>query len=317
MDSMSRAGNSATRVLVAYVALALTWGSSFFFIKIAVAGLTPQQLVLGRLVLGAVTLNLILLLTGRRWPRDPRLIGHLAVVAFLLCVLPLLLFAWAGRHIPSGLSSIYNATTPLMTMAIGLALLPAERLTALRSLGILIGAVGIVVVLAPWALLADLGELSGTGLPQLACLVGTASYGLAFTHLRKHVSGRHQHDAATIAAVQVALAAAMMLLVAPFTAVTPVSLTTPIVLSVVVLGVLASGIAYIWNTFIVEHWGATPASTVTYVSPLVGVALGIAVLGEDITWNQPVGALVVVFGILLSQGLLSRRAEHAEQLARK
>lgn len=303
------AGSRGFGVLVAYLVLALTWGSSFFFIKISLAGLSPQQLVLGRLVLGAITLNVILLLTRKRWPKDRALIGHLAVVAFLLCVLPLLLFAWAGQYIPSGLSSIYNATTPLMTMVIGLALLPAERLGPLRSFGIVVGAAGILVVLAPWRLFGQLNELSGTALPQLACLLGTASYGLAFTHMRRYVSGKHRYDAATIASVQVTLAAVMMLLTAPFFAFEPVELNTTIVLAVTVLGVLASGVAYIWNTIIVERWGATPASTVTYISPLVGVVLGIVVLGEHLFWNQPVGALVVVLGILLSQGIIGPKKE--------
>ncbi|MET9695249.1 DMT family transporter [Streptomyces sp. NPDC006514] len=291
-------------MLIAYLALSLTWGSSFFFIKISVEGMSPGQLVLGRLVLGALTLNLILLVTGRRWPAEPRLIGHLAVVAFLLCVLPLLLFAWAGQSIPSGLSSIYNATTPLMTMVIGLAMIPQERMNAMRSSGVVVGALGITVVLAPWDLVGSLSELSGTGPAQFACLVGTASYGLAFTYLRRNVSGRHNHDAVAIAAVQVALAAGMMLVVSPLFVASPTQLRPRTILSVLVLGILASGIAYIWNTFIVERWGATLASTVTYISPLVGILLGILVLGEHITWNQPTGALIVVLGILLSQGVI-------------
>ena len=102
------AGSRGFGVLVAYLVLALTWGSSFFFIKISLAGLPPQQLVLGRLVLGAITLNVILLLTRKRWPKDRALIGHLAVVAFLLCVLPLLLFAWVSTSRPACRAS----TTP-------------------------------------------------------------------------------------------------------------------------------------------------------------------------------------------------------------
>ncbi|WP_433527942.1 DMT family transporter [Micromonospora sp. CA-263727] len=286
--------------LFAYLALSLTWGSSFFFIKISIAGLSPQQLVLGRLVLGAATLNLILLVTRRAWPREWGLIKHLGIVGFLLCVLPLLLFAWAANYIPSGLSSIYNATTPLMTMVIGLALLPEERLSGLRASGIVLGGIGIVMVLGPWHLV----ESFTTGPAQLACLLGTASYGLAFTHLRRYVTGKYRYDAVTVATVLVTLSAAMMVVVAPFVATGEVHVTGNILLSVLCLGVLASGIAYIWNTRIVQDWGATPASTVTYVSPLVGVALGIVVLDETLSWNQPVGALIVVLGILLSQGVI-------------
>lgn len=289
-----------------FVALALTWGSSFLFIKISLDDLAPAQIVLFRLVLGAITLNAILLVTKRHWPREWKLIGHLAVVGFLLCVLPLLLFAWAGEFIPSGLSSIYNATTPLMTMVIALGVIPNEKLSTIRGLGILLGAVGILIVLGPWNLTDSASVLVGTGWAQAACLVGTASYGLAFAYMRRFVV-RHGYDAPTIAAVQVTLAAVMMVIPAPLILATPMHWHGSTVAAICVLGILGSGIAYIWNTTIVNDWGATPASTVTYLSPLVGVVLGLIVLDETLTWNQPVGAVITIIGILVSQGIIHHR----------
>ena len=64
---------------------------------------------------------------------------------------------------------------------------------------------------------------------------------------------------------------------------------------------LGTGIAYIWNQTIVRAWGPTRASTVTYITPVVGVTLGVIVLGEHLSWNEPVGALIVFVGILLAQ----------------
>lgn len=287
-----------------FVLLSCTWGASFLFIKLALAGVTPGAIVLFRLVLGATTLLLLSAVTRRPLPREPKLIGHLAIVAFFLCVLPLLLFAWAGQYIPSGLSAIYNATTPLMTMAISALVIPRERLGRVRTLGIGLGVVGVVIVLGPWQLLANTSSLHGTGIAQLACLLGTASYGFAFAWMRRFVTGRHRYDAPTIATTQVGLAALMMLAPAPFLLTQPVRLDPVIVCSLAALGILGSGIAYIWNTSIVTAWGATPAATVTYVSPLVGVALGLLVLGERLTWNEPVGGVVTILGILISQGVL-------------
>jgi drug/metabolite transporter (DMT)-like permease len=76
----------------------------------------------------------------------------------------------------------------------------------------------------------------------------------------------------------------------------------------VLLGCLGTGIAYVWNQNTVRAWGPTRASTVTYITPVVGVILGILILGETITWNEPIGALVVFLGILLAQDRLRRRA---------
>ncbi len=73
------------------------------------------------------------------------------------------------------------------------------------------------------------------------------------------------------------------------------------------LGTLGTGLAYVWLTNIVSGWGATNAATVTYLTPLVGVVLGVVLLGETVAWNQPAGALVVVLGIAISQDLLTRR----------
>lgn len=299
--------NGVTRrlVLVWFALLSCTWGSSFLFIKFALVGMSPAAVVLFRLVLGAVTLLIIALLRRRRLPKEWRLIGHLAVVAFFLCVLPLLLFAWAGESIPSGLSAIYNATTPLMTMAISLGVIPNERLGATRGTGVIVGAVGILVVLGPWQFFAGAESFADALLPQLACLLGTASYGLAFAWMRRFVTGKHSYDAPTIAATQVGLAALMMLLPAPMILAQPVTIDPLILVAVLVLGVLGSGIAYIWNTVIINAWGATPASTVTYLSPLVGVVLGVSILGETLTWHEPVGGVITILGILITQRVIS------------
>lgn len=83
-----------------------------------------------------------------------------------------------------------------------------------------------------------------------------------------------------------------------------------VVASVLVLGAVGTGLAYVWNTNIVSGWGATNASTVTYLTPLAGVLLGIVVLHESVSWNEPVGAVIVVLGIAISQdrlGLLTHR----------
>ncbi len=295
-----------------FAALALVWGASFLFIRIALDGLSPVQVVLGRLTCGALVLAAVMVGTGRRWPRGVEVWGHLTVIAVLLCVAPFLLFAWAGQHIDSGLSSIYNATTPLTTLLVSLAVLPDERLTRMRTYGVLVAALGVVVVASPWLTLADHDEGSGwvSLVAQVACLGATTCYGLAFVYSRRFLRG-HPYDATTIAASQIGVAALLTAALTPFAGATPVRLTVPVVVSVVVLGAVGTGVAYIWSTRIIQAWGATLASTVTYLTPLVGVTLGILVLDESLHWNEPVGAVLVVLGILTSQGRLRRRRRGA------
>lgn len=288
-------------ILLQFLLLALTWGASFLFVAIALEGLSPAQVVLGRLVTGAVALAVICLIGRHRLPPFGRVWAHLLVVSLLLCVIPFLLFAWAQQDISSGLASIYNATTPLMTMLVSLLALREERPTRDRTTGIAVGFLGVLIVLGPWN-----GLGGGTALAQLACLGATASYGAAFVYLRRFVSPLGL-SAIPVATVQVGLGAVVMLALAPAIAIAPVSLSVPVVLAVLALGALGTGLAYVWNTNIVGAWGATNASTVTYLTPVVGVVLGVIVLSERISWNEPVGAAIVIVGIAITQGRMRRR----------
>jgi drug/metabolite transporter (DMT)-like permease len=282
-------------VVVQFLALALAWGAGFLFMKVGLEGLSPAQVVLGRLVAGAVVLGAIATVRGERPPRELVVWAHLAVVAVLLCVAPFLLFAWAMQHVSSGLASIYNATTPLMTMLVAVVALPEERPTRSRLAGLLTGFTGVLVVLAPWR-----GAGGGDGLAQAACLLATASYGIAFVYLRRFVAPRRL-PVVTVASVQVGIAAVIMLLLAPVIAFDQVHVTPRVAASVLALGVFGSGLAYVWNTNVITAWGATNASTVTYLVPVVSVALGAFVLAEHLTWNEPVGAVLVAAGFAISQ----------------
>ncbi|WP_138444412.1 DMT family transporter [Sinomonas susongensis] len=286
----------------AYVALALIWGSSFLLIKESLIGLAPGQVAVGRIVLGAITLRTIMVITDRHWPREPRFWGHMTVVGLLLCVVPFSLFAWAGESLPSGLSAILNAATPLMTAVATAAVVPTERMRPRQGAGIAIGGLGVVLVVGPWSLAGDPALLASVP-AEFACLGATACYGLGFAYLRRFVVGRYTYDSVTVSTVQLTMAAAVAVAAAPFLAAPFASQPTPAPLALAalaLLGVFGTGIAYIWNTAIVTHWGAVTASTVTYLTPLVGVSLGVAVLGEGLSWNQPLGCLVVIAGVVLS-----------------
>ncbi|TQL03542.1 DMT family transporter [Cellulomonas sp. SLBN-39] len=290
---------SERRTWAYFLAAALVWGASFLFMKVGLEGLSPTQVATARVVLGALALGVVMAVQRRAWPRDRRTWGHLAVLGVVLCVLPFLAFSWAGQHLASGLSSILNATTPLMTaLAAGL-LLPTERLAARQRLGLLVGGVGVVVIVGPWTYLGE-GALAAPLPAVLACLGATACYGVGLTYLRRFV-GPLGLPAETIAAGQVAVAAVVMLLAAPVVARGPVDLDWAVVGSMVALGALGTGAAYVWNTRVVQAWGAQRASTVTYLTPVVGVVLGMLVLGERLHWYEPVGGVLVVLGILVAQ----------------
>lgn len=295
--------------IVTYAALALVWGSSFLLMKLGLVGLSPGQVALGRLSLGALTLVTIMRLTKRRWPRDRRVWAHMFIIGATLCAIPFTLFAWAETLVPSTVASIANATTPIMTLLLTPLLFPADRLTRRQMAGLVTGIVGVAILVGPWRFIADGGGVSLPGLT--ACLAATLCYGFGGLYMRKFLS-QTGLDAITAAAMQLVTATAIALVASPFISLQPVQLTPSVVAAMLALGVLGSGVAYIWYTGIIGAWGAARASTVTYLTPLVGVTLGVLVLGESVHWNEPIGGAIIVLGVLASQGLFDRRSREAK-----
>lgn len=280
----------------------LVWGASFLFMKVALEGLSPAQVAWSRTLLGALSLGIIVLIRRETLSRSIRVWGHLLVLGTTFCVVPFLLFAWAQQHVSSGLASIFNATTPIMTAIMAWLVFRVERLTSAQVLGILVGILGVVVIIAPWQGV----DMAGSLVAELAILGATASYGFSFAYMRRFASSTGL-SALSFTFGYIGMAAAVFAVLTPFLALTPVRLDAPVLGSILTLGCIGTGIAYVWNQNALRAWGPTRASTVTYITPVVGVVLGVLVLGETISWNEPVGALVVFLGILLAQGRLRRR----------
>jgi drug/metabolite transporter (DMT)-like permease len=270
--------NSMSRVDVTRLgALALIWGASFLFIKVAVEGMTDLQVVLIRTWLGAAALLTLVLLRRLPVPQGIRLWGHLLVIGGIGNALPFFLFAWAENgRISSGLAGIYNGTTPLFTMVLAMAFLSAEPATLARGIGLLVGFAGVVVVLAPWQ-----GSEGSSLAGQVACLAAAASYGVALVWNRRFLPS-FGYPPYSLALGQVAAAGLV---------------TTVISL----LGVFGTGIAFFLLYALMDRIGATRASMVTYLVPLVAVALGVLVLGESVSWHHFVGGAVVLLGIMIAE----------------
>jgi drug/metabolite transporter (DMT)-like permease len=281
--------------------LSAIWGASFLFIKVALADVPALDIAFIRIALGAITLVTILAVRRERLPRDPAAWTRLFVAALLFNSVPYSLIAFGETRISSVLAGLWNATTPLMTLVAITALLPGERPTRARTIGILLGFAGVVVVLGPWEHLGG-GALAG----DLAMLGASACYGLGFTYARRHLASRPESSLA-LSTAQLLCATAQLALVAPVVAGAPASVSTDSALSLVGLGVAGTGIAYVLNYHMIRTVGPAIASTVTYVIPLFATVLGVAVLGERLLWHEPVGATVVLLGVWISSGRAGRR----------
>lgn len=276
-------------------ALALLWGSNFLLIAVALDAFVPTQIMAARLVLGAVALLAILLLGGQRLPSGLGVWKHLLFAAVVGNVVPYYLFAWAEQTVTSSLAGVLNATTPLFTLAIAVASRQEARVTIDRVAGLAIGFLGVVVIMAPWQEGA-LGTVAG----QIGVLAASACYGVVFVYQRRFLTGRGTPPLA-LATGQMVAASVVVVLATPLIVAAPVTWDPLPVLSLVVLGVLGTGLAYAINFRLIQDEGATNASTVTYLLPVVAVVLGALFLAEQITVNVVAGTAVVFVGIALAQ----------------
>lgn len=290
---------------VRLVLLAAIWGSSFLFIKVGLRAFVPLHVALGRMLFGTAVLLAFLALRREPLPRGRRVWGHLLFAGLFGNALPFFLFAWGETKVSSVLAGIWNGTTPLLTMIVAFSILPDERPDRDKVVGLTVGFTGVLLIVGPWQ-----GVGGGALLGNLACLAAAACYGVSFPYMRKYLAGREESPLA-LAGGQLLCGTIQLAAVVAFFTGAPGPYPLRPVVSVVVLGVVGTGIAYVINYGIIRDAGATAASTVTYLLPIFATVVGTVFLGEQLTWNQPAGAAVVLAGVAISQGRLplSRQRE--------
>ena len=289
--------------LPAYIALGVVWGCSFIFIKLGLEFLTPFGVAFVRCALGAITLLIVVKIKKIKLPSDKSTWRKLWILAMLLNVIPGILFAYAEVHVTSVLAGIINATTPLATLIVMLIAFREERLKVEQIIGIIIGAIGVMVVLGIWQ---GVGENQLTGV--IALLIAVTCYGISFPYTVRNIIpiGLKPEAAAT---TQLVMAAITLLPFYLFDGISQDNYRPATFFAMLALGILGSGIAYIWNFSIIAAAGSSIASSVTYLTPVVAIIVGWVFLGEALSWYEPVGALLVIIGAATSQGRFNRKAQ--------
>ncbi|MFJ8078836.1 DMT family transporter [Streptomyces sp. NPDC096176] len=281
---------------IRFAALSTVWGFSFLLIKVGTEAYAPFQVTFGRLLFGTAVLAVAMAVRRERLPRGLRTWGHLTVAAFFLNALPFSLFAYAELTIPSTLAGICNATSPLWGMALSLVALSEDRPTRRRVAGLGLGFLGVLTVLGAWQGFSGL-DFGGTAMALLASL----SYPIGWIYVRRTLAGTGS-STLSLTSAQLGLATVQLAAVTPlFTTLPPAFPLVPL-LAVVALGTLGTGLALLIQYGLVVEVGPTTAQMVTYFIPVIATAAGVAVLGEHLAWNTPVGALIVLAGAALTQG---------------
>ncbi|MFI2202736.1 EamA family transporter [Streptomyces sp. NPDC020192] len=291
--------------MVRVTVLALLWGSGYLWTGLALRhGLSPLHITVLRAALGAAVLLVLARAARQRLPRGAGLWRRLVVAALLCNTLPFFLAAQGVRTVSTGLAGVLNATTPLWSLLLGLALGTERDRNPLRFAGLLLGFAGVLLIFSPWSAgdsTAGGGAAFGRGV--LALLGAAVSYAVAFAYM-----GRVLTDTGTgplaVSAAQLTAATGLAVLALPAggTASSGTGWTDPVALvAVAVLGVFCTGFTFHLNYRLIALEGPTAAATVGYLLPVVSTALGALVLHEPLGARTVAGMAVVLTGVHLTR----------------
>jgi drug/metabolite transporter (DMT)-like permease len=274
--------------------LGAIWGASFLFMRVATRHFGPFSLVEVRLLLGALVL--MPLLWRERAQFNLRLWLRLAGIGVLNSAIPFTLFAWGAERAPAGVGAIANATTVMFTALVAL-IFYAEPINTRRTIGLIAGFVGVVVLAT--------GKMGGVSVWP-AALAGTFAalmYGIGANMIRRYLVGL---PAGAVAAATLFCAAA---LISPFAIATwpadPIPAKSWV--CAVLLGVMCTGFAYLVYYRLIHRIGAPRAATVTYLVPLFGVLWAWLALDEPLTPTMAVAGILILGGVALNQQWGSRK----------
>ena len=282
------------------IGLSLLWSATFFFVEIGLREIGPFWLVTGRVAFGAATLWALVFALGVPRPKSAADWRDLLIMGLLNNAIPFTLIFWGQVYISAGLASILNATTPIFGVIVAHLFLADERASVLKTIGVLFGLGGVIVLIGPEALDGLTGSLWG----QLAVVGAAVSYAFA------GVFGRRLSRLAPMmsAAGMLTMSTLLMIPVAWTVEGAPsLSLGWETWAAILVLGVAGSGMAYILYFRILERAGATNLLLVTLLIPPGAILLGVLFLDESLTLSALAGMALIFAGLAFVDGRLFRR----------
>jgi drug/metabolite transporter (DMT)-like permease len=289
------------------LALGTIWGSSYLFIAVLVDEVSPLPLISVRFALGASVLALALFARGGRLPGWRVIWPHLFVMSLLGNVIPFALIAWSQQHTASALAAVLNATIPLFTLIFAALVFRSDRITGAQLGGISLGFAGVALLTGSSVL--DIG--STNGLAELALVGASLCYGFAFAYARRFVRG----DPLQNVTAQLLIG---FVLVTPFALrfgwIHPENLGGLEIAAWIALSAAGTGLAYVFYYALIRDIGATRASLVTYIIPVVGVVLGWLLLDEYLGVEGLAGMFLIVLGIAVSYGVHRRLLPRRDDL---
>jgi len=297
--------------LFSFILLGIIWGSSFLFIEEMLKALPPVGVAFWRTALGAITVWIFVFARNISLPKNLKQVVLIWISGLFMSAIPAVLFSIAQQHVSSSLASIMNAATPIFTVIMILIAFRQEKPKPYVLIGLFVGLVGVGTVLAVWQ---GFGSNDPVGVIML--LAAVTCYGIGTPFIRNFVEPMKLPTESAVA-TQIGTSALSLLPIYAlgplfgtpiFTVSSSTAFTWQFIGSSLALGVLGTGLAYILFYDIIARAGSAIAASVTYITPLIGVLLGVLVLGETVSWHEPVGGAIVLLGAAIAQNRIKLSA---------
>jgi drug/metabolite transporter (DMT)-like permease len=276
-----------------FITVSVLFGGNYMWAHFALESFSALEVAWGRTVLAAATLAIALLITKDHYPRGKEIWIKLNIAAILFNTVSFVGMATAVSRISTVQVSIWNALVPLVTLGFVLVFIPEENPTWRRVTGLSMGFLGALFIAHPWSGLGDFDAI-GTG----AIMVGTISYAAGLVYARRNFVNV-KDTPTSIAAGQMLCASVHFTLILPWFVTITTDASTTSLISLLILGVVGTGITYIMIQTLIKQSGAGVASDTTYVILFVAIMLGIIVLGEAINIWQIIGSALILIGLVI------------------
>ena len=272
--------------------LALLWGSSYLFIKVAVAEIPPVTLIALRVLGAAIFLSVVMALRSEKLPRDAKTWRMLFLQAIFNSIGAWTVLAWGQQFVDAGLASVLNSTSPIFVFLITTMITRHEVLGGRKLFGAAIGLLGVILIVGVDALSSLGSQFAG----QIACLIGAifyagaAIYGKRFGHISAIATA-----AGTMIWASIVLIPAAMIIDRPWTLMPSANS----IAATLVLSVLCTGVALLIYFRLVRTLGSMGVASQSYLRAGVGVVLGMVFLGETFSMPIALGLAAAMVGVAL------------------
>ncbi|GAL11214.1 metabolite transporter (DMT) superfamily [Vibrio astriarenae] len=283
------------RVVLAFGFVGLVWGSNFVFMKLAAELITPMQIVLLRVLFGFVPIAAFAYFKKALSFEHIRHFHHFLTMGLLATVIYYFGFAKGTSLLSSGIAGAISGAIPLFSIFAAALFLKEEVITRSKAMGTLLGFTGILILARPFS--SELGSdpMLGAGF----MVMGAMSVGFSFVYAKRFITPL-QLSPLALTTYQLGSGLIILLIMTDFTNIEVIADSNIALASTVVgLGLLGTGMAYLCYYFIIEKLGALAASSVTYIPPIVALAIGAGVMGEVIELRDYAAASLILVAVAI------------------